>query len=160
MVSRLITIKPDRPLTSTRARIINFLGWLTLLTIVSFAGWWLGLRAGAVFSAVSLVILTYLIVRKNILEIRLEAEKKSLLVRHLPWLGEPKETSYPINIQTEVSLIPATVKVPFQGIRETGRHNLVIKIRRWYKLEFYSSDFTYAELLRLEQAINELKEVP
>jgi len=154
----MLSIKPIRPLVTTRARLFNFIGWLALLISISFAMSLLGLQAGAISIGVSLVILTYLIVRKNVTAIAVDASKKQLLVRHVPWFGKEKVVSYPINSLTIVSFIPATAWVPFKGHQPTGRNKLVIETPTWYKLEFFTSDFRDEDLYILSRGIQEAKE--
>jgi hypothetical protein len=152
-------IRPISQLTTTSARVINFVGWLAFLTVVSCAMFLLGLGAGAISTSISLIILAYLIVRRHILDINVDLEKKLLLVRYLPWFGKPKIASYQLSSLTEVSLIPANVEVPLLGgTRWTGRYKLVIKVPMWYELEFFTSDFSVTDLQTLHDSIYEVKQ--
>lgn len=130
---------------------------MALLTLISLAFFFLGLNAGVISVSVSLVILTYLIVRKNIVEVSCDPARKSLIVRYLPWFGKLKEAAYPINSLTEVNFVPADIRVPFLGTRPSGRFKLVIARPTWYELEFFTSDFNEKDLHDLHQSIHELK---
>ncbi len=155
----MLTITPIKPLGTTVARIINFLAWWGGLTFFSLVMFLLSpLYAGAISAAVSLVILTYLLVRKNVIDISLDAENKLLRVRHLPWFGKMKETTYPISSVTEVAFIPANNEIPVLGTRWTGRYKLVIKAPMWYELEFFTSDYSPTDLQILQGGIRELQE--
>lgn len=153
----MVSVKPVRPLITTGARILNFIGWLALLTCISFGMSLLGLRAGGISTAVSLVILTYLIFRRNVTEIAVDTAKKLVLVRHVPWFGKEKVATYPINSLTEVSFVQAMAWVPFKGNQPTGRHKLVIKTPTRYKLEFFTSDFRDEDLDMLGRSISAAK---
>lgn len=153
----MVSVRPIKPLPTSSARLLNFFGWFLLLIAVSSLMFLLSFNGGAVFSAVSIVILTYLIVRRNILAIHVDPVKSSLVVQHLPWFGKPRETAYPINSQTEVSYIPAILKIPVLGMRPTGRNKLVVITPTWYELEFFSSDFSDPDLRALQDGINAAK---
>jgi hypothetical protein len=155
----MLTIKPISQLATTTARMIHFSRWLGGLTGVSALAFvLLDWSAGIVFAAVSCVILTYLLVRRNILDITLDPSNNFLRIRFLPWFGAVKEATYSISSLTEISFIPAILEIPFLGTHSTGRHKLVVKIPRVYALEFFTSDYSADDLLILHRALKELKD--
>lgn len=152
----MLTIKPIRSLETTAKRFLNFIAWLAGLVAFSFIMYLLSFGAGAISASVSMVILTYLIVRRNILDISLDAGQKLLRVRHRPWFGKTKVQTYPINTLTQSAFIPALLEIPLLGTRDTGRHKLVVETPTWYKLEFFTSDYTATDLLVLHRGIEEV----